>query len=298
MARFLVVDDSARDRRIAGGLLEKHDDWIVYYAKDGEEALPAIEEHLPDMVVTDLQMPRMNGLELVSRVREEFPLIPVILMTAQGSETIAVEALERGAASYVPKRELAQDLVETIERVLSLASEHRGSQRLLQRLTCERFILENDAELISNLVRHVRQAVVDRFLFDATGSYQVATALDEALTNAYFHGNLEVDSALKERDDNAFRDLAEKRRHLPPYIHRRIHVETHYARERVSFVVRDEGPGFDPRSVPDPTVGDNLDRASGRGLLLMRTFMDEMTFNETGNEVTLVKRTSPPETSD
>lgn len=298
MARFLVVDDSARDRRIAGGLLEKHDDWTVYYAKDGEEALSAIEEHLPDMVVTDLQMPCMDGLELVSRVREEFPLIPVILMTAQGSETIAVEALERGAASYVPKRDLGNELVETIERVLSLASEQRGSQRLLQRLTGERFIIENDAELISNLVRHVRQAVVDRFLFDATGSYQVATALDEALTNAYFHGNLEVDSALKERDDNAFRDLAEERRQIPPYCNRRIHVETHYSRERVSFVVRDEGPGFDPHGVPDPTISDNLDRASGRGLLLMRTFMDELSFNDTGNEVTLVKRTSPPEASE
>jgi anti-sigma regulatory factor (Ser/Thr protein kinase) len=55
------------------------------------------------------------------------------------------------------------------------------------------------------------------------------------------------------------------------------------------FVIRDEGPGFDPHKVPDPTDPENLERESGRGLLLMRSFMDSVAYNPTGNEVTLVK---------
>jgi anti-sigma regulatory factor (Ser/Thr protein kinase) len=56
------------------------------------------------------------------------------------------------------------------------------------------------------------------------------------------------------------------------------------------FVIRDEGPGFDPASLPDPTDPENIEKACGRGLLLMRTFMDKVDYNRTGNQVTLTKR--------
>ena len=62
-----------------------------------------------------------------------------------------------------------------------------------------------------------------------------------------------------------------------------------------TFTVRDEGPGFDPSKLPDPTDPANLEKISGRGLLLMRTFMDEVRFNATGNEVTMVKTNPSPE---
>jgi anti-sigma regulatory factor (Ser/Thr protein kinase) len=58
---------------------------------------------------------------------------------------------------------------------------------------------------------------------------------------------------------------------------------------RAAVVVRDEGPGFDPARIPDPTDPDNLERLTGRGILLMRTFMDEIRYNDAGNEVTMVK---------
>ena len=103
MTIVLVVDDSAVDRRLAGGLLEKESGLTVIYASDGTEALVKLDTENPDLVVTDLQMPKMNGLELVGAIRHQYPLVPVILMTAHGSEEIAIAALEQGAASYVPK---------------------------------------------------------------------------------------------------------------------------------------------------------------------------------------------------
>jgi anti-sigma regulatory factor (Ser/Thr protein kinase) len=63
------------------------------------------------------------------------------------------------------------------------------------------------------------------------------------------------------------------------------------------YTIRDDGPGFDPSSLPDPTDPANLDRPCGRGLLLMRTFMDNVIYNDRGNEVTLFKEreTEPDE---
>ena len=107
MATILVVDDSAVDRRLVGGLLETDAELEVEYAAHGKEALAKIEYLVLELVVTDLMMPEMDGLELVAAMRSKYPLIPVILMTSKGSEEIAVRALQEGAASYVPKRNLA-----------------------------------------------------------------------------------------------------------------------------------------------------------------------------------------------
>ena len=70
----------------------------------------------PDVVLTDLDMPRMNGLQLVEAIRRNYPTIPVVVMTALGSEEIAALALAKGAASYIPKAYLEHDVVITLER--------------------------------------------------------------------------------------------------------------------------------------------------------------------------------------
>src|SRR5437879_4623438 len=132
MAKILIVDDSPMDRTLAGRLLEKHSGWTTAQAENGRDALAVLEREPVDLVLTDLQMPEMNGLELVSTIRAHHANVPVILMTAHGSEDIALEALRRGAASYVPKDNLARDLVETIDNVLSVTSAERNQQRLLE----------------------------------------------------------------------------------------------------------------------------------------------------------------------
>src|SRR5439155_2198335 len=123
MPKVLVVDDSPVDRRLAGSILEnrsgpdgkKEPSGItVVYANDGKEGLAAVGREKPDLVVTDLQMPHMTGLELVEAIKDEYPTVPVIIMTAHGSEEIARQALQVGAASYVPKRDLAHELVATV----------------------------------------------------------------------------------------------------------------------------------------------------------------------------------------
>lgn len=293
MTTILVVDDSAMDRRLAGGLLEKNSNWEIVYASDGHEAVVALEDHVPDLVVTDLQMPNLNGLELVARVKAEYPLIPVIVMTAQGSEEIAVRALRDGAASYVAKKRLAKDLAETVGQVLTASSRDRSEARLLMR-RLERhetvFVLENDLALIAALVHHFQQELTRMRLFPEGECLRAAIALDEALLNAYYHGNLEIESSLREENQQEYFRLAAERSQQAPYRERRIRVEAKLSRSQTAYVIRDEGGGFDSSDLPDPRDPANLDRPCGRGVMLMRTFMDEVLYNDAGNEVTLIKR--------
>ncbi|MFO1094732.1 MAG: ATP-binding protein [Planctomycetaceae bacterium] len=296
MTQILVVDDSATDRRLAGGLLERHAGWTVVYASDGREALDRITVCAPELILTDLQMPELNGLELVEAVQREFPLIPLVLMTAQGSERIAVDALERGAASYVPKRELAQDLVSVIERVLVLSEERQTKRTLMTRMRHleARFVLSNESLLLTSAVAYLQGMVRDMGLLSEAERLRVGVALEEALLNAAYHGNLEVSSELRERDHALFYDLARERTGILPYSLRNITLDVQLSADRIRYIIHDEGPGFDPRSLPDPTDPANIDRPCGRGLLLMRTFMDEVEYNAKGNVVTMTKLVQTP----
>ena len=116
MTRVLVVDDCAVDRTLAGEILKRDGSFTVEFARDGDEALEKIGQSPPDLVLTDLQMPGVDGLQLVSAVRERYQRVPVILMTSQGSEEIAFRALQVGAASYVPKSFLPDNLRDTVAR--------------------------------------------------------------------------------------------------------------------------------------------------------------------------------------
>src|SRR6516165_912342 len=89
----LVVDDSPVDRRKAGGLVEEKLGWPVVYAENGVAALATIGQEIPAVVLTDLLMPQMDGLELVEAIRSRYPFLPVVLTTGHGSEKVASQAL-------------------------------------------------------------------------------------------------------------------------------------------------------------------------------------------------------------
>jgi CheY-like chemotaxis protein/anti-sigma regulatory factor (Ser/Thr protein kinase) len=297
MANVLVVDDSAVDRLMAGRLLEKNSDLKVSYANDGSEALALFSTAQPDIVVTDLQMPVMNGLALVETIRDKHPLVPVILMTAHGSEEVAVQALLSGAASYVPKSELPKHLLDTVQNVLAAARSTQQHQRLMQCLQRRdlNYVLDNDSSLIPPLVDQVQQVLSGMGLVDDAARIQTAIALEEAILNALYHGNLELsDEELEELRASLLQpDVANsvtQRWQQPPYRDRKIYVNASISRDEARFTVRDEGPGFDPSTLPDPTDPAALTRESGRGLVLMKMFMDDVIRNQAGNEVVLVKR--------
>jgi CheY-like chemotaxis protein len=226
MTRVLVVDDSPIDRLLAGNLLAQNGGWTVEYASDGQEGLDAIRSQRPDLVVTDMQMPEMNGLELACTVRREFPNVSIILMTARGSEEIALEALQAGATSYVPKRALGQRLVETARRVLSARHEDTVQREVLKRLNVrESYSMENNLELLLSLSRYLQLTLAHQWGLDLSTRLQIGMALEEAMMNAMHHGNLELDASLKETDEAVYFHMAQQRCHEPRYCDRRIEVE-------------------------------------------------------------------------
>jgi CheY-like chemotaxis protein/anti-sigma regulatory factor (Ser/Thr protein kinase) len=271
----------------------ENEGYSVRSAVDGVDAMKAIEAEPPCLVVTDLQMPEMNGLELVAAVQASAPGIPVILTTSQGSEDIAAQALREGAASYVPKRDLVSTLVPVVQQVMAVNQAAR-SVREVAKFAIESSItlsLESDERLVPNVIARLELPMVELDLFDEGERMQIAMALDEALMNAIVHGNLEVSSELRQTDDGKpYTDMIHQRKQESPYRERRVLVHLHATNDTATFRIRDDGQGFDVSSLRDPTDPENLERAGGRGLLLINAFMDDVQHNATGNEITLVKR--------
>jgi CheY-like chemotaxis protein len=292
VADVLVVEESAKDRTLIGGLLASEAGFCLQFAAGGQQALEQIEQARPDVVLTDLGVADMDGLELVTRIKSQHPLLPVVLMTSKGNEKAALQALHHGATNYVPKRFLREALAMTLRDVLAAACRDGGNARLMSCLTDDRcsFILPNDPELIPSLVSYLQHRVIAIGLVDESQRMRVAVALEEALVNALYHGNLELCSQIREEEPEKYEALVRKRSGVLPYAQRRIFVEARLSRQAIQFTIRDEGPGFNPKSLPDPTAPANLEQVSGRGVFLMRTFMDEVVYNESGNEVTLMKR--------
>ena len=113
----------------------------------------------------------------------------------------------------------------------------------------------------------VHEAVLPELIahgFGPDAQFAVRLALDEALANAIFHGNQQ-----------------------DPQKH--VVVECSIADDRVTISVKDQGAGFSPSQVPDPTLDENLEKLHGRGIMLMRAYMSDVLFNDRGNCVTLIK---------
>lgn len=291
MPIILVVDDSEVDRTLLAGLLGADVDWLVAEAKNGVEALAAIEDTTPDVVVTDLVMPEMDGMQLLSHLNETFPELPVVLVTGQEDAQLALKALKSGAASYVPKSQLNVRLLDTVEQVLSVRDHDHHDDRVVEITTNTRFRfnLDNDPTLIGPLIDRVQLGMIGMQLCSPAQRMHIGIALEEALLNAMCHGNLELPSgrlaeARRLLHEGTTSDFLEERRSQSPYKDRRIRVAADFTRNRAQIVVADDGEGFDVQANL-PTSADEFMDGDSRGLILIQTFMDEVIFNDTGNEM-------------
>jgi len=304
MPKVLVVDDSPVDRRLVKGLLEKGSSLTVECSDSGKAALQCMDKSLPELVLTDMQMPDMNGLELVITARLQYPDVPIVLMTAHGSELLAVEALEQGAASYVPKSRLSEKLLDTVDEVLTCTRAEQKNEKLISCLKRATFAYELDSDfaLIDPLVETVQEVIAGMGLLGFNERVRLGVAFKEALLNAMFRGNLQLDrqqmpDIRDEVPEGEEKSIVQQRQADPRYRDRKTRVDVKVDRDEVRFVIGDEGPGFDVNTVPVAGDPQALEPDQGRGLWLIRSFMDEVCFNEKGNEITIVKRREDPDAS-
>lgn len=294
MPNLLVMNPNAATRQTLVELLSAQPDWEARSTASMSQGLDLLAAGDFGMVVADLQLVAEDGQANLAALMTGDAYRPVLLTGADGTVDQVVGALHAGAAGFIHTNRLDNELVDHITRVLNAAKRNKTQARLLECMTssCSRFELENDPTLLPALLVRFQASAAMFGVCDESDRTRIGMALEEALSNALYHGNLEVSSDLRQESLTRYYDMAADRREQSPYRERKIHITETLTAESATFVIRDEGPGFDTSKVNDEPDPDDLEAVSGRGLMLMKAFMDEVTYNQKGNEVTLVKRRS------
>jgi two-component system response regulator AtoC len=120
MNNILIVDDDAAVGTVLGAILRQAG-MSFHHALSGAEALTLLDKRAFDAVITDLRMPNMDGMELLARVTQGWPEIPVVMLTAHGTVQLAVEAMKAGAADFVQKPFDREEILFVVEKVLTNA---------------------------------------------------------------------------------------------------------------------------------------------------------------------------------
>jgi len=121
--RVLVVDDNESVRRSISQILRSQADIeVVCEAVDGADALRKIREHEPDVVLLDITMPNMNGLEVAETVKTEFSSVQVLIVSQHDSRGFQWAALAAGVSGYVNKSDVGRDLIPELRRIQGLRS--------------------------------------------------------------------------------------------------------------------------------------------------------------------------------
>ncbi len=132
--KVLVADDGRDNREFIVDYILKPNGYVALIARDGQEAMELVRQHEPDIILLDLQMPRMNGLEVLDALKAEGRDVPVILMTFHGSEEIAIEVYRKGVRDYVKKPYTVEEMLDAMDRALAEVRLRREKDALTARL--------------------------------------------------------------------------------------------------------------------------------------------------------------------
>lgn len=186
--RILVADDHDIIRRGLKQLLTAHAGWeVIAEAKTGREAVTLAEQHKPEIVVMDLSMPDLNGLEAARRIKKQLPRTEIVILTLHFSDQLVREIVESGVRAYIMKSDADKDLVSAVEAL----SNHRSffTSRAADMLL-DGFCRPNTAADPQTIMRNrltSREREIVQLLAEGKSSKEVAVALGISVKTAETH---------------------------------------------------------------------------------------------------------------
>ncbi len=287
---MLVVDDQDALRTVLCRMLTR-EGFEPIEATDGEEAIERYRTLMPAVVVSDITMPRMDGLALLREIRKIDPGAAVILMTGHGNEDILLKALQGGATNFFKKpldlRVLVREIRQIFQYKVEAARSYLFSPFLLEETKSFALTSGNAPYLpvINQITLQLPCLLADAEILN------LKIGIEEMITNAIEHGNLGISFAEKSAavEEGKLGELVTDRLARGANAAKRVFISSCLTGDSFRISIRDEGEGFDWRNLP-ALVPENLLAYSGRGIFLTKIYFDEVRYNEGGNEVTLVKR--------
>jgi CheY-like chemotaxis protein/anti-sigma regulatory factor (Ser/Thr protein kinase) len=288
--RVLVVDDQEALRTLLARLLER-EGFDPIQAENGAQAVEMYKSESPLVVVSDIMMPKMDGLALLNEIRRIDRNATVILMTGQGNEDVLLKALRGGATNFFKKPFNVRELIDEIRKVVEFRLEAARSSLFSPLLVEETktFVMPRADSPFFPIINQITLQLP--CLLPPEDILNLKIGIEEVITNAIEHGNLGItfDAKSKAISEGRLAELIAEKGRESDAAGRRVRVTSRLTAEEFEITIRDDGRGFDWRNLP-AVEPENLLAFNGRGIFLTKIYFDEVTFNDSGNEVTLRKR--------
>lgn len=295
---ILVVDDEQIIRSVVQRKLEATTPYRVLTCDDGLPALEIIKSEHVDLVISDLLMVSLNGIDLLREIKRYDARIPVIIITGYGTLDDAIEAIKLGAEDFIKKPFDVADIILTIEKTFSKIEEQADQRAIIHHIANEDIALTipTDFDFLNRVINYIFSHLRARWLVSAEALHDVKICLYEALYNALEHGSLEITGEEKthllEKGQQAYRDFLAQRLGDGRYASRSIHVRLAISEQLMEVAIRDEGQGFEYGDLLIGVPSEEAFKSCGRGLLLISSLMDGLEFREGGREIVMRKERS------
>ena len=271
---LLVVDDDPAVHELLAAVLRRPD-WRIDSAYDGLQGLARVEARAYDLVLTDVRMPGLNGLELLHRIHEIRPEIKVMVMTAESTPANIVRAIREQAFSYFSKPFSPSAVADMITQAVNTRHWQDDIEVLSAAAEWISLRLRCKMETADRLIQFVREMEMD---LPPDERENIAAAFRELLMNAIEHGG--------ESDPQ-----------------KRVQVICVRTSRAIIYLIQDPGKGFSFDEIDHAAIANPPDeparhleiraergvRPGGFGILLTRNLVDELIYSEKGNEVLFIK---------
>ncbi len=263
MSQILVIDDEIEICELLKIALEMagHQVKTCLSATEAKKCLELTEF---DFVIIDMIMPEVSGLEMIRYINDRYPRILTILTTGLLTNEVIEEALKQGAYNFVNKPFSLDEITKIINtgtRARTIPADTKSIQPyLVQQL---HFVLPSRKELMEEIACMIADLAGRMGFPDKLVAMNIPLTVDELFLNAVIHGNKE--------DDN-----------------KTVLIKVVLDSEKIAITVKDQGEGFNWQRVLARNTPADLENEGGRGVFLVRHYVDHIQYNEVGNEVSVV----------
>jgi CheY-like chemotaxis protein len=290
MRKILIIDDEKPVRDVLNIAL-KEEGYESYQASNGENGFELCKTSKPDIVLTDVMMPGIDGIEVTKRIKAQSDDIDVVVMSGFGTEELVVNALRAGASNYIKKPIIFDELFKILDDIIFKRENRKRfeiDKEIVQKEHKE-IVLGNDVSSVWGAVNQIlfnAHAVADQSIIEG-----MSIGLYELLINAIEHGNLGITFEEKSEamQSNRYRELLEKRRKGIEREKQYVHIRCDYSPDTLTVEIQDHGDGFDLTTLPDMKDTESILSDHGRGILLATLFYDQVEYAEPGNCVKISK---------
>ncbi|MGA2379230.1 MAG: response regulator [Spirochaetia bacterium] len=287
------MDDQEALRSLLARLLER-EGFDAVQAENGARAVEMYRSESPLVVVSDIMMPRMDGLTLLNEIRRIDRNATVILMTGQGNEDVLLKALRGGATNFFKKPFNVRELIDEIRKVVEFRLEAARSSLFSPLLVEEtkRFVMPRADSPFFPIINQITLQLP--CLLPQEDILNLKIGIEEVITNAIEHGNLGISFKEKSKaiQEGRLAELIADRGRESDAAGRAVGITSRLSPRLFEITIRDDGKGFDWRTLP-AVEPETLLAFNGRGIFLTKIYFDEVTYNDAGNEVTLRKHKAP-----